>query len=241
MNTGAVASFTSAVDFPYLSSEYRGLWSDRFDAPLPFDYTVWPGIRGTRSRAAAYVWHQTREFMALLVSSPLSRATYERFAEPWNWVVIVPNALYRSAEPRALHFSYLAKFGIRTLVSVKRTLPREQTLARAAARGLQVARVDLGADGQIAPRAIRRALKLLMRPELWPVLLHCDGGRHRTGIVTAALRHAQGWTLEDALAEYDRYARPTSRTSDRETIARYFAAPLDAPKPPDDHWTAVYT
>jgi tyrosine-protein phosphatase SIW14 len=86
-----------------------------------------------------------------------------------------------------------------------------------------VARIDLGADGAIDTRAIQRALRLVMDPALWPVLLHCDGGRHRTGIVTAALRRSQGFSLDQALDEYERLAAPTPRVADCAAIARYYA------------------
>ncbi len=196
----------------------------RSGSPLPFDHTVCPGKPGARSRAAAYVWYQTVAFATLLVKAPLSRESYRRLLEPWGLVELVPHAIYRSAEPRAPHFDHLKKLGIRTLVCVKRTLPRERTLSHAASDGLQVARIDLGADGKIDAQSIARALALITQPEHWPVLLHCDGGRHRTGIVTAALRHAQGWTLEAALAEYETCAAPAPRDSDRDAIADYFAA-----------------
>ena len=196
---------------------------ERQAGALPFDHTVCPGIRGARSRSAAYVWFQTLEFAGMLARRPLARETYERMLEPWGLQTLVPGCVYRSAEPRAPHFAHLRRLGIRTLVCVKRTLPRERTLTFALEHGLQVARIDLGADGQIAPAAIDRALRVITRPELWPVLLHCDGGRHRTGIVTAALRKAQGFGLEEALHEYERLAAPTPRVSDGAAIARYFA------------------
>jgi tyrosine-protein phosphatase SIW14 len=169
------------------------------------------------------VWFQALEFASLIAHRPLARATYQRFAQPWGLRTLAPGRVYRSAEPRGPHFAYLRKLGIRTLVCVKRTLPRERTLAFALEHDIQVARIDLGADGHIEPRAIERALGVMMRPEMWPVLLHCDGGRHRTGIVTAALRQAQGWTLAEALSEYEALAAPTPRVNDGAAIARYFA------------------
>lgn len=190
---------------------------------LPFDNTVCPGKRGARSRAAAYVLYQIIEFLTLLVRRPFSRATYRRFAEPWGLKELVPGRVYRSAEPRAMHLTYLKKLGIQTLVCVKRTLPTERTLAHAVEHDLSVARIDLGADGNISPYAIQQTVDIIMRAELGPILLHCDGGRHRTGIVTAALRRAQGWSLEQALDEYEQLAAPAPRIADGIAIARYFA------------------
>lgn len=39
-----------------------------------------------------------------------------------------------------------------------------------------------------------------------PVLIHCWGGVHRTGVVTALYRiQRQGWSADDAIAEMDRF------------------------------------
>jgi hypothetical protein len=188
----------------------------RQNKPLPFDKTVSRGKRKGRFTATAYVWHQTLELSSSLVRRPFSRATYRRYLEPWGLVELLPGAIYRSAEPRSLHFGHLNKL-------VKRTLPTERTIAYALANNLSIARIDLGADGQIAPQAVQRALDITLQPELWPVLLCCDGGHHRAGIVTAALRRAQGWPLDRALDEYERLAAPTPRVSDGAAIGAYFA------------------
>lgn len=190
---------------------------------LPFDDTVCPGRRGARLRSALYVWHQTLEFAGLIASRPFSAATYERFAEPWGLAEVVPGAIYRSAEPRPCQLPWLTRLGIKTLVCVKRTLPMPGTLAYARAYGIGVARIDLGADGEIDPRAVQRALDVILRPQLRPLLLHCDGGRHRTGIVAAALHRSQGASLKEALEAYEQGAAPSARVSDGAAIASYYS------------------
>jgi hypothetical protein len=190
--------------------------------PLPFDHTVCPGRAGARFRALRYACHQALAFIRRIVEAPWTPSSYARLLDPWGLVELIPDAVYRSAEPRAPHFHRLKAMGIRTLVCVKRTLPRARTIAHATARGLHVARIDLGPDGNIGPRAVQRALDVVTQPWLWPLLLHCDGGRHRTGVVAAALRKTQGWTMEAALEEYERCAAPAPRQSDRDAIERCF-------------------
>jgi protein tyrosine/serine phosphatase len=49
-------------------------------------------------------------------------------------------------------------------------------------------------------------LKLVNDPENWPVYVHCKGGRHRTGALTAVYRITRdGWTAEQAYDEMKRY------------------------------------
>lgn len=213
---------TTRVSPPSSQSAVDGL--RRVERPLlPFDDTVCPGRRGARLRSALYVWHQTLEFAGLIAARPFSVATYERFAEPWGLAELVPGAIYRSAEPRPCQLPWLTRSGIKTLVCVKRTLPEPGTLSYARAFGINVARVDLGADGEIDPHSVQRALDVISRPELWPVLLHCDGGRHRTGIVAAALHRSRGASLKEALERYEQGAAPSARVSDGAAIASYFS------------------
>lgn len=132
---------------------------------------------------------------------------------------LVAGQAYRSSEPRSeRQWAQVQRLAIRTLLCVKRTPMRAETRARARALGLGIVRVDLGADAAIDPRAVEAAALLALDPSNGPVLLHCDGGRHRAGIVGARIRRLQGWTLTEALAEYERFACPTPRAHDRAAI-----------------------
>lgn len=53
---------------------------------------------------------------------------------------------------------------------------------------------DDGIDGGI--EAVRRVLDIVLDPARQPVLFHCFGGRHRTGMVAMLIRYLQGgfWT-----------------------------------------------
>lgn len=191
-------------------------------AGLPFDLSVCPGLAGARYRSVLYVAHQLCDMIDFVRRDPLAPEAYTRLTDPWGLVELVPDAVYRSAEPRCLHYPRVRELGIRTLVCVKRSLPSEATLRFADEHKLELARLDLGPDRAISLSAVEQARELLQRRELWPVLLHCDGGRHRTGIVSAALRRSQGWSLEAALEEYERYAAPTPRECDREAICAVY-------------------
>jgi len=52
------------------------------------------------------------------------------------------------------------------------------------------------------PAAVDEFLDLMDRPEVYPVLIHCKAGLHRTGCLTAVYRmEYQGWTPEEAYGE----------------------------------------
>jgi len=49
-------------------------------------------------------------------------------------------------------------------------------------------------------------LKVVTEPANQPVFVHCVGGRHRTGVMTAAYRMSHdGWSSDRAFAEMKQY------------------------------------
>ena len=155
-----------------------------------------------------------------IASEPWTPASYVAALGLPHFGAVVQDQVYRSAEPsNRLHWAQVEFLGIRTLVCVKRTSMRADTRATARALGLSIARVSLGPDGAIDECAVRAAAGIALDPANGPVLVHCDGGRHRVGIAVAGIRRLMGWTLGDALAEYERFAEPTPRECDRRAIA----------------------
>ena len=67
-------------------------------------------------------------------------------------------------------------------------------------------------DKQYPPKdAAERFLKAANDQANWPIYVHCAGGRHRTGAMTAVYRMSvDGWNIQHAYAEmkqYDFYTR----------------------------------
>ena len=61
---------------------------------------------------------------------------------------------------------------------------------------------------------ICEALLFLMDSSNYPIYVHCNQGKHRTGCVIACLRIVQGWTVDEAIKEYNVYAGEKSRPGD---------------------------
>ena len=58
--------------------------------------------------------------------------------------------------------------------------------------------------------AVQQFLKLVNDPANQPVFVHCQGGRHRTGTMTAVYRITKdGWTADRAYAEMKQYGFET--------------------------------
>ena len=52
-------------------------------------------------------------------------------------------------------------------------------------------------------------LAILDNPDSYPILIHCQAGLHRTGLLSAVYRmEYEGWTPAQAWREFRRTARP---------------------------------
>lgn len=69
--------------------------------------------------------------------------------------------------------------------------------------------------------SICEALLIVMDCANYPLYVHCNQGRHRTGCVIACLRKVQRWPIDAVLAEYRAYAHPKARDGDVELIKQF--------------------
>jgi protein tyrosine phosphatase (PTP) superfamily phosphohydrolase (DUF442 family) len=109
--------------------------------------------------------------------------------------------VYRSAQPTAAGMRELEKLGIRTVLCLR---DFHDDVDEARGTGLKLVRIELNAwhadEGELV-----EALRVLVAPANWPVLVHCQHGADRTGLVSALYRiTVQGWDRERAIDEMTR-------------------------------------
>lgn len=112
---------------------------------------------------------------------------------------------YRGSQPIASEFSELKKLGIRTIIDLREdSLKDSGNLARTA--GLQYINIPLSTKRAATNDQTEYFLRLVNDQANWPVFVHCKGGRHRTGEMTAIYRITQeGWTAAQAYDEMKKY------------------------------------
>jgi len=133
---------------------------------------------------------------------------------------VTPGKFYRSGEMTAAGFrEAFAKIHFRTLVNLQDEYPdpdvsecycgsgtiKESELCRRLGVRYVYIPPDLIPRRQVPahrPEAIERFLALLDDPAIYPILIHCRAGLHRTGVMTAVYRmEYDGWTPGQAIEE----------------------------------------
>jgi len=118
----------------------------------------------------------------------------------------VDDHLYRGAQPQGRDFADLKALGIKTIVNLTSddADPNEKAMSEAA--GLSYVAIPM--NTRIVPTAaqLTQFLSLVNDPAAQPVYVHCVGGRHRTGVMTAVYRMTQdGWSGDRAFKEMKQY------------------------------------
>jgi len=112
---------------------------------------------------------------------------------------------FRGAQPEGSDYKALAGFGIKTVIDLQRDgVADEQRLVEGA--GMKFVRIPMTTRTVPTTDQIATFLKLVNDPANQPVYVHCAGGRHRTGVMTAVYRMTQDrWTSNEAFSEMKKY------------------------------------
>jgi protein tyrosine/serine phosphatase len=112
---------------------------------------------------------------------------------------------YRGSQPFAEDFAQLKRLGIKTVIDLRKDSELEAPeWARSA--GMQYFNIPLKPSRPATEEQTDYFLKLVNDPNNWPVYVHCKGGRHRTGALTAIYRITHdGWTADQAYEEMKKY------------------------------------
>lgn len=118
----------------------------------------------------------------------------------------VNDRYYRGAQPKGDDYAALAALGIRTIVNLTSDDADPQERALAGAAGLAYAAIPMTTHRPPTPAQIVEFLRIVNDPASGPVYVHCVGGRHRTGVMTALYRMTHdSWSAEQAFREMKQY------------------------------------
>jgi protein tyrosine/serine phosphatase len=113
---------------------------------------------------------------------------------------------YRGAQPAGQDFSDLAKLGIKTIIDL--TNGDGDTNEQRLAESVGMKFVNIAMSTRVVPTVeqIATFLSIVNDPAKQPVYVHCVGGRHRTGVMTAIYRMTSDqWAGDKAFKEMKSY------------------------------------
>ena len=146
--------------------------------------------------------------LTILVGAGALACTFFRNYPAHHFAVVKAGVLYRSGQPDSLGWwDILDDYGIKTIVSVRELEPDaawfqlEDKVCRE--RGISLVRIPLQ---YVKDDYVARFMEIVNRPGARPVLIHCEAGSVRTGVIVAAYRMLEdGWSYARAVEEADEF------------------------------------
>lgn len=139
--------------------------------------------------------------------------------------------LYRGAQPLEGGMRRLAALGIKTVINLRGAdegTRAEEEDARAA--GLNYFNVPMGGLSRPTDEQVEKVLAVINDPRNWPVFVHCNHGKDRTGVIIACYRISrEGWTSERAKAEAKHYGMSWVQVRMKSYIKDYYDKQKSAP------------
>ena len=140
---------------------------------------------------------------------------------------------YRGAQPKGDDYRDLAALGVKTIIDLTKD-GRDDERGFVEAAGMHFVRIPLTTSEAPSADAVAEFLKIVNDPANQPVYVHCQGGRHRTGTMTAIYRMTQDhWTADQAYQEMKQYRFEgfPGHPELKDFVYHYIPAPSAIPTP----------
>jgi len=113
---------------------------------------------------------------------------------------------YRGAQPEGQDYADLAALGIKAVIDLTDDDGSPAEAAAVKNVGMAFFHIPMNTHRPPSRDELAQFLTIVDNPANQPVYVHCVGGRHRTGVMTAVYRMTQdNWTADKAFAEMKQY------------------------------------
>lgn len=112
---------------------------------------------------------------------------------------------YRGAQPQNEDYANLAAFGIRTVINLTSDDAQANEKMMVENAGMKYHQIPMTTHVPPTAAQLTEFLGIVNDPAKQPVYVHCVGGRHRTGVMTAVYRMLNGWNADKAFKEMKQY------------------------------------
>ena len=119
----------------------------------------------------------------------------------------VNESYFRGAQPEGSDYADLAKLGVKTVINLIGDSDLDATEQSSVLRhGMRYVAIPMSTRKAPTTEQLTAFLAVVNDPASQPVYVHCVGGRHRTGVMTAVYRMIKdGITGAEAFSEMKRY------------------------------------
>ncbi|KAJ8120133.1 hypothetical protein ONZ43_g3081 [Nemania bipapillata] len=140
----------------------------------------------------------------------------------------VSEGLYRSGYPQKQDYPFLQSLKLKTIVTlVTKDLPEGYQEFIQSNRITHRVFDMAGTKKEDIPVDMMRAIHAVVsNPRNYPLLVHCNHGKHRTGCVVGVLRKYHQWDLKCIIDEYKAFAEPKARETDLKYLTDFDLASL---------------
>jgi tyrosine-protein phosphatase SIW14 len=140
--------------------------------------------------------------LSLCLASPLAAQTTPHIDNFGR----VDSTYYRGAQPEGHDYADLKALGVKTIINLTSDDAEPNEKAMAESVGLKYVQIPMTTHTVPTSAQLTQFLSIVNDPASKPVYVHCVGGSHRTGVMTAAYRMSlEGWTPDRAFSEMKQY------------------------------------
>ena len=112
---------------------------------------------------------------------------------------------FRGSQPKGADYAALAALGVKTVIDLQEGGPSNEG-GYVKAAGMQFFRIGMKTTKAPTDAQVQQFFEIVTNPANQPVYVHCAGGRHRTGTMTALYRMTyDGWNAAQAYNEMRQY------------------------------------
>jgi protein tyrosine/serine phosphatase len=113
---------------------------------------------------------------------------------------------FRGGQPQGQDYADLAALGVKTVIDLTSDDGQAGEKAMVERAGMTYVRIPMTTHESPSQANVAQFLSLVDDARRQPVYVHCVGGRHRTGVMTAIYRMTdEGWSADKAFAEMKQY------------------------------------
>ena len=113
---------------------------------------------------------------------------------------------YRGSQPEGHDYADLAALGVKSVIDLTDDDGMASEPAMVKSAGMKSFKIPMSTHVPPTQAQLAEFMKIVNDPQNQPVYVHCVGGKHRTGVMTAAYRMTnEGWTGDRAFSEMKNY------------------------------------